>query len=191
MPDLQQSGPPSALFKHCPRCAAARQSEADAVRFVCDACGFAYYYNVAVSAAVLILDAEGHALFIRRARDPGRGKLAMPGGFVDRGETAEAAAMREVREEAGVKLRGVEFLASFPNLYTYRSVEYPVLDLFFTARVLAREASPLDDVTEVVWTLPGSLRDEDVAFPSHVNALRHFAGGQGPGRAGGPSSRPT
>jgi len=183
MSTSEPSGPPSALFKHCPRCAAARKAEGDAVRFVCEACGFVYYYNVAVSSAVLILDTDGYALFIRRARDPGRGKLAMPGGFVDRGETAEAAAVREVREEAGVKLASVEFLASFPNLYTYRGVEYPIVDLFFTARVQAREGSPLDDVTEVVWARPGSLRDEDVAFPSHVNALRHFA--SQPGRGAG------
>jgi len=172
---MPASGPPSAMFKHCPRCAAARQGEADAVRFVCDTCGFVYYYNVAVSSAVLILDGDGHALFIRRARDPGRNKLAMPGGFIDRGETAEAAAIREVREEAGVKLDRVEFFASFPNLYTYREVEYPIIDLFFVARVRGRTGRPLDDVTEVVWAPPGSLRDEDLAFPSHANALRFFA----------------
>ena len=168
------SGPPSAFFQHCPRCAAKRSSEGDAVRFVCDACGFVYYYNVAVSSAVLITTADGDMLFIRRARDPGRDKLALPGGFIDRGETAEHAAMREVREEAGVKLDSVEFLASFPNLYSYRDVEYPVVDLFFTASAETRQARPLDDVTEIVWAKPGSLRDEDLAFPSHVRALHHF-----------------
>ena len=172
---VPDSGPPSALFKHCPRCAAARQGEADAIRFVCETCGFVYHYNVAVSSAVLILDPDGYALFIRRARDPGRDKLAMPGGFIDRGETAEAAAMREVHEEAGVKLSDVQFLGSFPNLYTYREVEYPVVDLFFVARVPARTGRPLDDVTEVVWAPPGSLKDDDLAFPSHATALRFFA----------------
>lgn len=168
------SGPPSAFFQHCPRCAAKRTSEGDAVRFVCDACGFVYYYNVAVSSAVLITSADGNALFIRRARDPGQGKLALPGGFIDRGESAEHAAIREVREEAGVRLDSLEFLASFPNLYTYRDVEYPVADLFFTASVETEQASPLDDVTEIVWAKPGSLRDEDLAFPSHARALRHY-----------------
>lgn len=184
MTDPALSAPPSALFRHCPRCAAARSAEGDAVRFVCDACGFVYYYNVAVSSAALILTADGHALFIRRARDPGRDKLALPGGFIDRGETAEHAAIREVREEAGVKLDSVEFMASFPNLYAYRGVEYPVVDLFFVARVETRNASPLDDVTEIVWAVPGSLREEDLAFPSHARALRYFAGGRG-GPAGG------
>ena len=42
------------------------------------------------------------------------------------------------------------------------------------ARVAAREDSPLDEVTEVVWAHPGSLRDEDLAFPSHEKALRFF-----------------
>lgn len=168
------SGPPSALFRHCPRCAASRSVEADAVRFTCGSCGFVYYYNVAVSSSVLIVADDGAALFIRRARDPGRDKLAIPGGFVDRGETAEAAAMREVREEAGVKLTSVTFLASFPNLYTYREVEYPVVDLFFVARVPTRAASPLDDVTEIVWASPSSLTEADLAFPSHPRALQAF-----------------
>jgi NAD+ diphosphatase len=171
---VEQGAPPSALFKHCPRCAAARVSEGDAVRFVCDTCGFVYYYNVAVSSAVMILDPAGSVLFIRRARDPGKHKLALPGGFIDRGETAETAAMREVSEEAGVKLEGVTFMASFPNLYGYLGVEYPVIDLFFTAKVQSRQGRPLDDVTEIVWALPESLGEADLAFPSHARALAEY-----------------
>jgi hypothetical protein len=78
-----------------------------------------------------------------------------------------------------VRLERVEFMASFPNLYAYRGVEYPVIDLFFVARVETRDASPLDDVTEIVWAVPGSLRDQDLAFPSHARALSYFAGGRG------------
>lgn len=168
------SAPPSALFLHCPSCAAPRGAEVDAVRFTCDACGFVYYYNVAVSSSGVVVGADGHVLFIRRARDPGKDKLALPGGFVDRAETAEHAAVREVREEAGVTLASVKFLASFPNLYAYRGVEYPVVDLFFCARVQSRDAIPLDEVTEVVWAPPDALKDEDLAFPSHARALREL-----------------
>lgn len=173
------NAPPSSLFRHCPRCAAARSAEEDAIRFACGACGFVYYYNVAVSSSVLLVAADGAALFIRRARDPGKDKLALPGGFVDRGETAEAAAMRELREEAGVKLERVDFLASFPNLYAYRGVEYPVVDLFFVAEVETRAARPLDDVTEVVWTAPASLTENDLAFPSHPRALAAYLAKKG------------
>lgn len=169
-----KNAPPTAWFRHCPHCAAPRSSEPDAIRFVCSECGLVYYYNVAVSAAVLVACDDGTMLFIRRARDPGKDKLALPGGFIDRGETAENAAIREIREETGVKLDRVEFLASFPNLYTYRGVEYPVVDLFFVARVPSRTASPLDDVTEIVWTSPEELVDADLAFPSHPRALQLF-----------------
>lgn len=165
------SAPPSSLFAYCPRCAQARSGETDAVRFLCDGCGFVYYYNVAASASALILANDRSALFIRRARDPGKGKLALPGGFIDRGETAESAALREVREEAGIKLRSLQFLASFPNLYSYRGVEYPVVDLFFVARVELRSASALDDVTEIVWAEPEALLEADLAFPSHNRAI--------------------
>lgn len=144
------------------------------MRFVCASCGFVYYYNVAVSSSVLISDSDGYALFIRRAREPGKDKLALPGGFVDRGETAEQAALREVREEAGVKLANITFLASFPNLYAYRAVEYPVVDLFFTGNVASRQGGPLEDVTEIVWAKLTSLRLEDLAFPSHARAINHF-----------------
>lgn len=168
------AAPPSALFQHCPRCAAPRGAEVDAVRFVCAACGFVYYYNVAVSAAVAIAGPDGHLLLIRRARDPGKDLLALPGGFIDRGETAENAAMREVREECGVRLEQVAFLLSFPNLYSYRGVEYPVVDLFFTARVASRQASALDDVTEIVWADAARLGEHELAFRSHARAVDAF-----------------
>jgi NAD+ diphosphatase len=168
------SAPPSSLFAHCPRCAQPRAGEIDAVRFLCQACGFVYYYNVAVSSAVLITAADGTALFIRRAREPGKDKLALPGGFVDRGESAEHAAIREVREEVGIRLESVSFLASFPNLYVYREVEYPVVDLFFVAQVASGLACALDDVTEVTWATPRSLAEADLAFPSHARALEAY-----------------
>lgn len=171
MPAELPAAPPSAVFRHCPSCAAPRGPTVDAVRFVCDECGFVYFYNVAVSSSVAVVGPDGQVLFIRRAHAPGKDKLALPGGFIDRGETAEEAAMREVREESGLTLAGVEFLASFPNLYPYRGVEYPVVDLFFFARVLGREAVPLDEVTEVVWAAPDALKDEDLGFPSHARAV--------------------
>jgi hypothetical protein len=54
-----------------------------------------------------------------------------------------------------------------------------VVDLFFTAQVASRQASPLDDVTEIVWAPPASLREADLAFPSHARAIEEYRRRQG------------
>jgi 8-oxo-dGTP diphosphatase len=52
----------------------------------------------------VICDRKGRVLLIRRKGEPFKGAFALPGGFVEIGETVEAACRREVREEAGVRV---------------------------------------------------------------------------------------
>jgi 8-oxo-dGTP diphosphatase len=47
-------------------------------------------------------DDTGGVLLIRRKNPPFQGQFALPGGFVDIGETTEAAALRELKEETGI-----------------------------------------------------------------------------------------
>jgi acetyl-CoA carboxylase carboxyl transferase subunit beta len=58
------------------------------------------------AASVAIVE-DGLVLLIQRARDPYRGKWTLPGGRCEPGESAEAAAVREVREELGLTMRGL------------------------------------------------------------------------------------
>jgi len=53
--------------------------------------------------SVLVIDA-GRVLLVRRGREPNRGLWALPGGRIEAGESAEAAAVREVHEETGVAI---------------------------------------------------------------------------------------
>jgi NADH pyrophosphatase NudC (nudix superfamily) len=83
---------PSEMFRHCPRCGAGRAAEnAGRVPLRCGPCGLVFFFNPTVAAAAWVFDAAGRALFLRRSHDPAKGKLAIPGGFVDIGETAEEA----------------------------------------------------------------------------------------------------
>ena len=97
----------------------------------------------------------------------------MPCGFIDFGETAEEGLRREVLEEVGIELADIRFLISYPNIYHYREVSYPVVDLYFTAAAVNPEsARALDSVTGIEWHLPGQVPDEDIAFPSMRAALK-------------------
>lgn len=56
----------------------------------------------ALTVDCVVFDDRGRLLLIRRANEPFKGLYALPGGFVDAGETVEHAALRELREETGL-----------------------------------------------------------------------------------------
>ncbi len=163
---------PATFFQHCPRCGLRAAESALKAPFHCVHCDFHYYFNPAIAAAAFVLRDDGAALFIRRSKDPAKGKLALPGGFIDAAETAEDAVRREVREEVNLELDELCYFTSFPNHYSYRGVVYPVLDLFFVARTKRPEGvKALDDVAAFEWTLPAKVDLEEIAFPSIRNAM--------------------
>ena len=65
-------------------------------------CGHIVYYDPKVASA-MILERDGKVLLVRRGTEPGLGLWSLPGGYVDRGEVVEEAAVREVWEETGMR----------------------------------------------------------------------------------------
>lgn len=158
---------PQELFRHCPRCGVAHPGPVGGNPFHCPACGLNLFFNPTVAAAAFVFDADRRALLIRRAKEPAKGKFAIPGGFIDAGETAEDALRREVREEVGVGIEAVRYLGSFVNHYQYRDVTYPVVDLVFAAWAVDPElARPLDAVAGIEWRDPFTVDPAEWAFPS-------------------------
>jgi ADP-ribose pyrophosphatase YjhB (NUDIX family) len=173
---------PSASFRYCPRCGQGPSAPAESPVFSCPACGFHYHFNPAVAAGVIAEDGEGRVLLVRRAKAPARGRLGVPGGFVDFGETAEASARREAHEETGIEVLGLSFLGSWPNLYEWRGVSYPVVDLYFTGSVDdGPTASARHEVEEVVWLRPEEIDPATLAFPSTRAALARYLETRRPG----------
>jgi ADP-ribose pyrophosphatase YjhB (NUDIX family) len=147
--------------------------------FHCSACGFTLYFNAASAVAVIVVRDDGRALFVRRAKDPAKGKLGMPGGFVDAGESAEEALAREVREEVGLEGVTATYLCSYPNWYVYAGVTYTTLDVFFTGSVPDPDrAVALDAVDGIVWADPLTIDLEEIAFDSMRQALNRYRAGR-------------
>lgn len=162
-------------FRHCPGCGSAATVGTNPFR--CSACRFTYYFNPTVSAGAFLTDAIGRYLVIRRAKEPAKGLLGIPGGFIDIGEKAEDALCREAREEVGLEIADVRFLGSFPNQYFYKGVTYPVCDLLFTGTAVNPEsARELDGVAGIEWRTLESLREDEFAFDSMKAALRVMRG---------------
>lgn len=158
---------PAHLLQHCPRCGTRHADTLGTIPFHCAACELLLFFNPTVAAAAFVFDTQDRALFIVRAHEPTRGKLAIPGGFIDFDETAEAALRRETREEVGLELTEISYLTSCPNRYDYRGVTYPVCDLIFTARAVAPETvQSLDGVAGLEWRQLDRVNPDDLAFPS-------------------------
>jgi ADP-ribose pyrophosphatase YjhB (NUDIX family) len=173
-------------FRHCPRCGSSSiQRHGHHLR--CPDCGHQHYVNPAVAVGGLVVNPEGEMLFLRRAKDPARGRLGMPGGFIDVGETAEDALRRETMEETGLTVRGpLQFLASFPNQYRFAGIEYGVLDLFFICPVDSfAGAAAREEVLELVVRHPEAVDPEEIAFASMRRAVAAWVAGKSPAPPGG------
>ncbi len=106
--------------------------------------------RVGVGAVVL---RNGHVLLVRRDRPPAEGKWSIPGGLVHLGETTEAAAVREVAEECGlrVRLKGVagvvDRIVSDPD----GRVRYHYVLIDYLATPESGEVRPGSDAADCRW----------------------------------------
>ena len=63
----------------------------------------------------VVFDKADRLLLIRRAKPPFKGRYALPGGFVDIGETVEHAALRELKEETGLEGKIVRLIGIYSD----------------------------------------------------------------------------
>ena len=141
-------------------------------RPVCPDCGHIHFDDPKV-AAVAFVEKEKHVLLVRRNMNPGRGKWALPAGYVDFGEAPADAAKREVYEETNLEVEITELI----DVYGTDGSHGASIVIIYKARVTNGKASAQDDADAVMWY---SAREAlpDIAFESTRNMLTQWIASQ-------------
>ena len=160
-----------APFQFCPRCGDTlkpRRMKLDGPELqACPSCSFVHYHDPKVATGTLFT-LDGGIVLVQRAIPPSYGKWVFPGGFVDKGERLEAAAIRETREEVNLDVRIDRLL----NVYSYE--DSAVVIIAYAAHVVSGELQAKDEALDVRSFPPTRIPWEDLAFRSTKDAIRDY-----------------
>jgi NAD+ diphosphatase len=161
-------------FNYCPECGKTGLLTVDNKKFLCGSCNFTLYKNVAAAGACII-ESDGKILFVVRNKDPQKGFLDLPGGFIEPGETAEDGIRRECFEEIGLIPSEIQFFHSFPNLYEYKDILYNTCDLFFIGRLEKSEFNiDKNEINDAIFIEKNKINFNQIGFPSIKKALQLY-----------------
>ena len=90
----------------------------------------------------LIVLRDGKVLLARSGNEPEKYRWDLPGGFIEQGESAEEAVVREGREETGMDLRVTRFMGSVPDATDLDGAKVPTLNLCFMTEIVSGDPRP-------------------------------------------------
>lgn len=159
-------------FIYCPVCGNKSFEERNEKAKQCTCCNFVYYFNPSAAVACFLKNTKGELLLVHRGKEPAKGTLDLPGGFIDMHESAEEAIVREITEETGVHINSSKYLFSLPNIYPYCNFDVHTVDIFFECQTDSfEEAQPADDAAAIIILAPGELNPDDFGLASIRKAV--------------------
>jgi ADP-ribose pyrophosphatase YjhB (NUDIX family) len=158
-------------YRFCPLCGRKVEDHdrknPGSVLFSCPDCGFVRYGDPKlVVCSVLMIDHR--ILLVKRASPPQKGTWVLPGGYVDRGEELKQAAIREMHEECGLRVK----IMNLVGLYSY--IDNPVVLIVYQAGYLSGELHLNHESLEANWFPLSEIPFNEIAFQSTKDALGDF-----------------
>lgn len=164
---------PVDIFAFCPKCGSPGFETTGPRSKRCANCSFNYFFNTAAAASALIFDAEGRLMLTRRGINPHKGKLDLPGGFVEYNESAEEAIKRELYEELGAEVSEISYFGTFPNQYEFSDMIVHTLDSTFIIKLKSLDKlKPQDDVAGIEFWPVREINIDDIQFRSMQATIR-------------------
>jgi NAD+ diphosphatase len=140
--------------RHCPRCGAVTEVSHAGWTRTCPADGSAHFPRTDPAVIMLVHDGDDRCV-LARSPDWESGRMSVLAGFVEAGESAEAAVSREVYEEVGIRVKDVAYVASQPHPFPAS------LMLGFTAEVDGDTTLVLDphEIAQAGWFTRDDVRN--------------------------------
>ena len=122
----------------------------------------ANYKIPSLTADIFIFDDDFNFILIKRKNDPYKDCWALPGGFVEYGESVETAAIREAKEETSIDVE----LKNLVNVYSKpdRDPRGHTITVAFTAKGNMDERKADSDAKEIAIFSPENLDEIEIAF---------------------------
>ncbi len=162
-------------FRYCPACAAELDAADPDGGGRCPNCERSWYRNSSPTVGAAIVH-NGSALATVRGREPEKGRLDVPGGFLGPGEHPLDGLRREVKEELGINVDATVEDCISMAIHRYGTEGDFVLALGFKSSVSGEpsmsDLTGSDDVAEVRWVSAEELEDLDFAWPHDRELLR-------------------
>lgn len=158
-------------FEFCPLCAYhLRRKQIDGrKRLICRRCGWINYENPLPVVVCVVKNKENEILIGKRNIEPGINKWALPGGFVEAGETPESACLRELKEETGLKGK----IKKLIGIYIQKSRDYgPLLVIGYEVSVSRSRLLLNKELKEAKFFGKEDL--PDVPFSSHRRMIKEY-----------------
>ncbi len=161
-------------MKYCSNCSSKLLEKQADIEWFCSGCNKHLYANPVPTVDVILLDEENRILLGRRNRQPYLGKLNLPGGFIDPGESAEQAIARELHEELALNPKDVDLLkyaGSRTDSYPTEGADRQLLVLVMVGHLKHQEFKPNKEVSEYVWQTVDALSANDFTSEREYNHI--------------------
>lgn len=158
-------------FRFCPQCGMTltlrRMKSGGPELQACQGCSFVHYADPKVAAGTLCM-LDGGIVLVQRGIPPAYGKWVFPGGFVDKDERVDAAAIRETREEVNLDVEIDRLL----NVYSYE--DSGVVIIAYAAHVVGGELQAKDEALDAKIFHPTQIPWGDLGFRSAHDAIKDY-----------------